>query len=127
MKKFPSKNKMAAPPANIRNPYMIAKMTTDKIFIAWSPQEKGRAYRSARYSVIHVGFKTDPKSHWQDYGNKTFCVFTTRESAAQQAIEWANKRYGKREWVRDPFGSYQDVRAIDAVKDALKQPEADNA
>ena len=26
-----------------------------------------------------------------------------------------------------PIGSYQDVRAIDAVKDALKQPEADNA
>lgn len=71
---------------------------------------------SAKFTIHHIGHKTDPNASWYDYGNKAFHVaFKKKEEALAQAIEWADNRYGKREWVRDPFGNYQNKIVLDRV------------
>jgi hypothetical protein len=53
-----------------------------------------------------------------DYGNKKFTVWggkEGREKVIAEVIAWTDARYGKREWVKDPFGSYQDARVIPLV------------
>jgi hypothetical protein len=79
------------------------------VFVGYRAQQTGRAYQSAAWRVYRVGFKTDPKAHWRDYGNKTFSVYTpvreNREPQRLAAIEWASERYrlDLADWVQSPF------------------------
>lgn len=80
------------------------------VWVGYSPADTGRAYRSAKWQVCRVGFKTDASASawWGDNGNKTFNVYRREEKESQRlaAIEWATKRYGIEEWEKSPFGSY---------------------
>jgi len=122
VKKFPSKNKMHQ--IGVLNSYDIAELGRGKVFISWSPQMLDRGYEPAKYQVIHIGYHTNPKAPWYDYGHQTFNLFQyerDRDKTARAAMAWADKKMGKREWVRDPFGSYQDARALEAVIEKMKK------
>ena len=44
---------------------------------------------------------------WFDSGSKVFLVFTTsKEETLTQAKVWASKKFGVKEWAKDPFGGY---------------------
>lgn len=43
--------------------------------------------------------------------------------ALVKAIAWADANYGKREWIRDPFGNYQDKKVLDIVWALVRQSE----
>jgi len=119
-KKFPSKNKMRE--LGFFNGHGIAEMTSLKLWIGFRPQDLGRGGHGAAYRVHRNGFNTYPKAAWYDYGSKTFNVFMeSKEKTLQLALDWADKKYGKREWVRDPFGNYQDVTAWEAVMTRMKE------
>ena len=81
-KRFPTKNQMRDLRECIANSHNLASLTDQKVYISWSPQMSGRAYR------------------------------------------WADKKFGKREWVRDPFGSYQDPQALERVWALVREKEA---
>jgi hypothetical protein len=107
----------------IFNSHDIAELGPDKLYLHWSPQVSGRYYRPAYYAVIRIGFKTDPRAHWQQDGHKWFCTYEyeyNRERTVEAAMVWADQSYGRREWVRDPNGSYQDARALEAVRLRIK-------
>lgn len=81
-------------------------------------------WRSPKWRVWRVGFKTDPNAHWQDGGAKTFVISRHGDETPGQAkarvfttaVAWASEKYTQwsDEWVRTPFGSW-------APKDALEQ------
>jgi hypothetical protein len=123
MKKFPTKKQMHALKECITNSWNLAELTDQKVFISWAPQIVGRWYRPANFAVVHIGHKTDPKGHWQNDGHKSFYIYDgdTRDSRVLEAIAWADKKFGKRTWVRDPFGSYQDLQALNCVWDLVKE------
>ena len=122
-KKFPTKKQMSE--VGVHNSYNLAALTDQKVFIAWSPQQTGRYYRLAHFAVVHIGYKTDPKGHWQDDGHKSFHIYggDTRDGKAAEAMSWANKKFSKRSWVRDPFGSYQDPQALECAWELVMRKE----
>lgn len=69
------------------------------VYLNYRAQQNGRAFVSAAWQVIRPGYKTDPGSHWQDHGHKTFLRSTTAE---QDAKAWAEERYGITEWAKIP-------------------------
>lgn len=114
--KFPTKTQLHT--VGIHNPHNIASLTPDKLFISWTPSSARGGY-PAFFQIAHIGDSSDPKA---DYGHKMFRLLggkEGREKGLAEAIVWANARYGVREWVKDPFGSYQDARAIALVWTAM--------
>lgn len=117
--KFPTKEKMRAVGIN---PHALATLGPGRVYISWSPMEIGRLSRVAMYQVIHLDHKTDPKGHWSDYGHKTFSIFRdTKEQALAAAIAWADEKYGKREWIRSPWGDYHESAVLPAVIEKVKK------
>jgi hypothetical protein len=111
--KFPTKAQLNA--LNIHNGHNLADLTKDKLFISFTPASTGRGGRSAHFRVSHIGYQSDPTAHFLDYGCKTFTVWggkAGREKVLVDVIAWTNAKYGEREWVKDPFGSYQDAQVI---------------
>ena len=98
----------------IFNPYDAATFASRRggagVYIAYRPQQTGRAYQPAAWQVIRPGFRTDPDSHWRDGLNKTFVVFEPRpgshmsdkELQRAAAEEWASDRYKVAGWVKIP-------------------------
>ena len=117
--KFPSKTRLNE--IDVRNPYELA-MLGPRIYVGFSPQQLGRINRSAHYQVIHCGKQTNPGGHWQDNGHKTFLCWGRADKAekAAEAVKWATEYSGITEWVRDPFGGFQDAKLIEIVKKKLK-------
>jgi hypothetical protein len=114
-KKFPSKTLLRA--VKVFNSWDLGMLSKQRIYISWTPQLSGRGYRPAHYAVIHIGHKTDPKGHWMDDGHKSFHLYgrEERDLRAAEAMKWANKKFGKRAWVRDPFGSLQSPETLEAA------------
>src|SRR5579859_7779389 len=86
------------------------------VFISFTPTDSGRGGRSAHYSVIRPGYKTDPeKSHWRDNGNKTETVGFDKDKAQVLAElkAWAGQRYKISEWARTPFGTWMDAKFVE--------------
>jgi len=120
--RFPTKAQLGL--IGVINPMDLRELVPDQIcvsFVASNAHERGGA--GARYRVHHKNFATDKNSHWMDHGLKTFSVFefANKQATAEAAISWADHRYGKRDWARDPWGSYQDARAITAAWDAVEK------
>jgi hypothetical protein len=112
--KFPTKAILQS--LGITNPITLGNAFVDRIVIHFSPSSASqRGGRGAYFSVHYKGRVTDPGAHWMDYGHKVFSVEGSRNTALAKAIEWTNEKYGEREWIRDPWGSYQDQRTIAAV------------
>lgn len=120
--RFPTKNKLRE--VKLYNSHDLCSLLPQpKVFISFRPQVNGRGYQCAAYQVVRIGYSTNAKGHWRDYGHKTFDIVfeMTKDRALEAAIEWANARYGMRTWVRDPFGDYQDACVIDLALNACEQ------
>ena len=124
-KRFPTKDQMRA--AKVFNCWELSQLGPDKLHVSFTPQEVGRMTRCAQYQVIRVGYKTDPKAHWLDYGNKTFSCYGTKDKDETRlaAIAWADGRYGTREWIRDPWGSWQDARVLPTIWELVRKMESE--
>lgn len=94
----------------IFNPHALLKEARSQglhdVYIEYSPAERGRGHRAARWQVIRPGYKTDPDGHWMDHGHMTFSVWRGAEKAEKKkdAILWASKRYNipVEDWVVCP-------------------------
>lgn len=106
------------------NGHAIAALAPDQVYISFSPSQTGRGAMSARYQVVRIGYRTDPNAHFLDNGHKTFSAGIRKEQALRDAMEWADKRYGKREWLRDPYGNYQDARVIPLLWEKIRAQKA---
>lgn len=91
----------------IVNCYDFCRAGGGRVWLNYRSRDK---VRRAAWQVIGVGFATDPKAPWFDYGCKTF-----RGKIADEAKRWAGERYSITEWVRDPFGGWQDARVYAKV------------
>jgi len=114
--KFPTKNQMRA--AKIFNSYDMAAMFPEaKVWISVVAADTGRGGHSARVKVHGIGFDTDSKAHWADYGSKTFIVWgrDTKEETIEEAKLWANEKFGPRVWVRNPYGDWLDARVLPLI------------
>lgn len=116
----------------INNPHNLCTVGCGKVFVIYRPQMTGRAHQNAAWQVIRPGYKTDSQGSWRDNGHKTFNVWakgnsTHNEVKEQQrlaAIAWSTEKYGITEWVRDPFGDYQEKTTIDRVVAMVKSKAA---
>lgn len=113
----------------IVNPWIFCNRGGGKVFISYSPQITGRAYQSARWQVISPGRKTDPDGHYRDNGHKTFSVNSfagkgthskIKEQQRLAAIAWATEKYGIDDWVRDPFGDFQQREVWERVVEKIR-------
>jgi hypothetical protein len=115
----------------IHNPHNFCTAGGGKIYIAYSPQITGRAYRSASWQVIMPNGKTDPDGAWCDNGQKSFDVNSVavpecdtphkrKEYQRLAAIAWATEKYGIDDWVKDPFGDYQQREVWERVVEKIK-------
>jgi len=92
----------------VYNPHDLARLGGEPpVYVDYHGAETGRAYRSAKWVVIHIREKTDPSGHWMDNGSKVFNVYRKEEKEQQlkAALEFG-KKYGVVEWERSPFGSF---------------------
>lgn len=117
----------------VRNPYVFHTGDTPaaQVYIDFNPATSGMAAMSAYWTVVRVGYKSDPNAGWPDYKHKRFVLDTHTGSAAERkaaalalAQAWASKRYGITDWKRGPFGSYGSGAFIDA-RVAELQAQAD--
>lgn len=108
-----SKNKLRE--MGIYNSHDIARISEQKLFIAYFFSNYGKVSICAKWQVYGMGFKTDPKAAWDDYEQKTFNVQRREDNSPQlvEAIKWCAKNYGITEWEKDPFGDYQVKGAIE--------------
>lgn len=112
------------------NSYEFAGQT-GQVWIEYYPAESGRAARYGRYVVHRRGYKTDPKAHWLDYGNKTFPSASREEKPERlkEAVAWASARYHIKEWARTPFGGWMDAEFVQrriAELKAAGEPTTEN-
>jgi hypothetical protein len=92
------------------------------LFIGYTPSAR---VSPGGWSVISPEFKTEPGGHWMHHGHKYF--MGNRDSEAlQEAMDWASKKYGVKEWVKVPGfkGDYFPAEAVPAIKAALKADKA---
>lgn len=95
----------------IYNPHNLAELADDpKICVYYSPQTTGVTARYGEWVVGGIGFRTN----WRDEGRKTFTVHHRdyKEPKLQEAIAWAEEKYGIDAWERSPFGSYHPVGTL---------------
>ena len=76
----------------------FAKKGKDVACCYYPPDTRG--VMAAKTQVYSPRYKTDPAGSWYNYGQKTFVG--NKAESMPQAIAWASKRYGIREWVPDP-------------------------
>lgn len=117
--------------ARIFNEHGIARLAQglglSGVYLKYRPQETGRAYQSAAWQVVHVGFQTDPGGYWRDHGHKTFDVRGREQKDEQRAaaIGWASERYGydPEQWKPGPWGraaGWFPGPELDAVLEAVE-------
>lgn len=61
-----------------------------------------RSFSSGKTKVISPNYKTDPNTHWSNYGCKTF--IGKKSQSMEEAMTWANEKYKVKEWKNSPFG-----------------------
>jgi hypothetical protein len=106
----------------IYNSPNLARFAGNKLYVSYSPAENGRAAHFAKWQVVGIGFRTDPKSHWANYGNKTFDVFCREEklSKLQEAIAWTKQTYNIDITDKDPFGDYHPKGTLEKIIGIIK-------
>lgn len=97
---------------NIVNPHDFCRKGGGRLFISYQSRPPGRmgTCMISGWKVVGIGFKTDPEAHFLDYGCKRFsCGSHDKETRLAEAKAWATEKYGITEWIRDPFGAWQDA------------------
>lgn len=105
----------------IFNPYDIAEITQEKIFISFTPADTGRIGHSAHWQITGIGFKTDPTEAWYNYGNKTFDIYSRKDKDPQleEAKTWAKEHYGLEFSERDVWGNWHVTGTMDKLKEII--------
>lgn len=98
----------------------------DRVAIAWQRADKWRCAGWHVYRLVNGRqVKTDRDAAWYDNGQKFFLAWhPVREGkpkALAEAIEWANKTYGVREFVRNKWGEYVE-REVNERFPIARQP-----
>lgn len=94
--------------------------TKQAIMVYYAPYE-ARGGQGSCWMVASPFFETDPQSTWYYHGKKAFIVAgrSSMGRKRQEAIEWATKVYGVKEWKRNRVRDY--VPAI--VQEKLPIPK----
>lgn len=92
----------------VHNDYNLISKQNHTPMVSYRPQQTGRVWLSAAWQVCLPGYNTDPKSHWQDYGNKTFIVpgRSAKDETFAEARAWAEAKFGPITWVKTPYGTW---------------------
>jgi hypothetical protein len=108
---------------NIHNPHNLRKAGGGQIVIVYNPAVIGRMARFAKWRVIEIKGGVDSLGLWGSYRCQTFDVCHRKQKEPQRlaALAWATENYEIAEWVRDPFGGYQEAAVIEKVKEIIKQ------
>ena len=106
----------------IYNPHNLATKLGNKLYIGYTPADMSRAGHSAKWQVVGLGFRTNPKAHWTDYGCKTFDVLARREKYNQlnEAVQWVSDTYHIGITDRDPFGIYHPKGTLDKLSELIE-------
>src|ERR1700693_3457118 len=78
-------------------------------YISWT-QNGGRTVLPSWFGVHKRD--QDLGGAWYHYGVKTFAGHSRDKVALADAQAWASKKFGIKEWARDPFGSWGDAGYI---------------
>jgi hypothetical protein len=86
----------------------------DRIVLYYFGRPDSRSCSGPHWSVGRIkdgkSLETIKNSAWYDHGHKTFYfgypIREHKETALQEAISWANEKYGPREFVRNRMGDY---------------------
>jgi hypothetical protein len=95
----------------IFNPHDFCKVGGGRLFISYQPRPQGRMGIGSipGWKVVGIRFHTDPEADFLDHGCKRFtCGTRDKEAGLAEAKAWATEKYGITEWIRDPFGAWQD-------------------
>lgn len=92
------------------------------VYFQFTALDPGRGGRSAHWTVVRPGFKTDPKAHFLDYGNKTFYGRKAQVEVLESAKAWASASYGIKEWARTPLGSWMEAGFVKRRMAELGKP-----
>ncbi len=96
-----------------------------KIRVSYRPAEYGRGSFPAAWQIVRIGYKTDPKSHWKDDGHITFTINGRADNPVQlkKALALATKRYGVKEWEKDPWGDWHPMGTLVMAREWKKPKE----
>lgn len=110
----------------VSNSHNIAERGT-KVYVSYRPGDWGRGSQSPAWQVIKIGYQTDPKGHWRDNGHMTFSIWGRAEKPVRlkEALAWARKKFGIKEWERDPWGDWHPAGTFVMAKE-YKRPEESN-
>jgi hypothetical protein len=115
MMRFPSKTRLQE--HGIHNSWDVCSKGGGRVYVDYHARGK---VDPPGWHVIGIGFDTDPNAHWSDYGRKSFSG-TMRSAALLAAKSWASGNYGIVQWVRDPFGGWQDADVAERLIAGLKK------
>lgn len=68
------------------------------------------------YTVIKRGEVLDEEPHWRFGKDQMVFTYLGRDGSKEvlaKAQKWASERFGIKEWVRDPFGSWGDKEYVE--------------
>lgn len=105
--------------AGMHNPYNVCQVGGGKVFVCYEPQVRGRGGMGPKWTVVGIGFNTDPKAPWYNYGRKTFNG-SNNSPSKQEALDWAAQTYGITAWKKDPFGVFQAAEVFDRAEQIAK-------
>jgi hypothetical protein len=115
--KFPIRKQLRA--VHIVNSTDVALLLpSQKVWLAVQSAQYGRVSNSASVQVVGINsHHTDKKAAWYDYGKKTFIIRNNEDKPRQlrRAKMWVGTHYGRRSWIRDPFGNWHDARILPLV------------
>jgi len=105
----------------IFNPHNLAKAGGSKLYIDYSPEQRGRMNRSACWVVIGIDIKVAPNAHWADNGNMCFNLWnrTQKQDKLKDAFNWCLEKFSipLDRWEKDPYGGYQIKGTIKSALD----------
>jgi hypothetical protein len=109
----------------ICNPYDLSEATGKNPFISFTPKESGRAYHPAKWQVIRIDYRTDPKAGWLDQYNKTFTIYRKdeKEPLLIEAKAWVKQRYGLDITERDVWGNWHVTGTMAKLEEIIKANE----
>jgi hypothetical protein len=107
----------------IFNPHDIARITGEKVYIAYSPQSIGRMYSPSKWQIVGINIYTDPTAHWTDHKTKTFDIFNHTDKLVlfETAKAWVKEKYGMDMTERDVWGNWHVTGTMDKMKAIIQK------
>jgi len=110
--------------AEVRNPHEFynGDEAAGQVFIAYS---SGDTWHARAWIVYHIGHDISGNDSLRS--GKEFLAGGNKErraAALGEAQDWAAQRYGIKDWVRDPYGSYGEKTFVAARTKELKELNA---